>query len=289
MEFTGERYIPELKGEIELEHYNRYYFVLNQVNLLDKIVLDLASGEGYGSNLLAEHSKYVYGVDISPEAVEHAKSKYLKNNLVFLHGEAENVPLKDKSTDLCVSFETIEHLENHEAMMAEIKRVLKPDGILIISSPDKYNYSELPHVHNTFHKKELYFEEFKALIKKYFIHVFLFDQRIFVGSIIALRDNYNGYKKPMVINKDGSTSLFNPVYNIAIATDSNLFKPDNLIVLYNESDFIISKSAIQNALQNERYEAEELVRNSLSYRLGSFIIKPIKKFLKLIKLKGNVR
>ncbi len=283
MEYTGERYVPGVIGEIELEHLNRYHFVISQIDLSDKVVLDLASGEGYGSSLLAEHSKYVYGVDISLEAVEHAKLKYIKDNLVFLHGKAENIPLKDKTIDLYVSFETIEHLDNQEGMMAEIKRVLKPEGILIISSPDKYNYSELPHIHNTFHKKELYFEEFKTLINKYFLHTYLFDQRIFVGSIIAFRDNYKEYKKPIVIYKDGIKSLFNPVFNIAIATDNDLFRLDNLIVLY--SDFIISKSTLQNALQNERYETEKLIYNSLSYRLGFFFIKPLKKLLNLIKLK----
>jgi len=63
--------------------------------------------------------------------------------------------------DLVVSFETIEHHDEHEQMLAEVKRVLKPDGMAIISSPDKAIYTDKPEYHNSFHVKELYREEFE--------------------------------------------------------------------------------------------------------------------------------
>ena len=70
MEFTGERYIPTLEGEIKYEHLHRYALSLELAR--GKSVLDLASGEGYGSALLAKVAQSVIGVDIDPDAVKYA-------------------------------------------------------------------------------------------------------------------------------------------------------------------------------------------------------------------------
>ena len=103
------------------------------------MVLDIASGEGYGSALLASGATRVTGVDIDPQTVQGATQKYSSNNsnLEFKQGSADNIPLHSGLFDVVVSFETIEHHDNHVEMMREIKRVLKLGGLLIISSPDK--------------------------------------------------------------------------------------------------------------------------------------------------------
>jgi len=279
MEITGERFVPGITDQTALDHFNRYYFVINQIDLSDKTVLDLASGEGYGSDLLACHSKQVFGVDISDEVIEHAKSKYIKNNLTFLTGSADNIPLLDDTIDVFVSFETIEHHEHHKEMMSEIKRVLKKDGILIISSPDKLNYTDTPNFYNPFHVKELYYEEFRTLIKEAFAFNYFFCQRVFTGSIIAFDNNFKSYKKPIVINKDGSSSPFTPIYNLAIATDNKSFEINHLLVLYKENEPYFSYDDIQMEL----YKAQKIVYNSLSYRVGFFFISPLKKFLRIFK------
>jgi len=74
MKFTGERFVPEVHGNIELEHLHRYLFACKAV--IGKTVLDIASGEGYGSAMLAQAAHKVTGVDISQEAVSHAQDKY---------------------------------------------------------------------------------------------------------------------------------------------------------------------------------------------------------------------
>ena len=79
MKFTGERYMPSEAGRIRMEHYHRYALLTDLV--VEKKVLDVASGEGYGSYLLADHASTVVGVDISLEAIGHAKEKYKKENL----------------------------------------------------------------------------------------------------------------------------------------------------------------------------------------------------------------
>ena len=109
--WTGERYVPEIAGEIRLEHVHRYLIARELVP--GKRVLDIACGEGYGSAILSAAAAHVTGVDISPEAVAHASSKYARSNLVFCLGSCEAIPLEDHSVDVVVSFETIEHIERH--------------------------------------------------------------------------------------------------------------------------------------------------------------------------------
>ena len=185
MEATGERYLPDqMNGQIKAEHLNRYYFVTTQFDLKEKTVLDIASGEGYGSNILAQHAKQVYGVDIAEEAVTHANSKYKSNNLKYLQGSATSIPIGNGTIDMVVSFETIEHHDKHEEMMQEIKRVLKPNGILIISSPNKKEYTDVPGYANHYHIKELYTDEFTNLVSHYFSNTKLLWQRYIDGSII---------------------------------------------------------------------------------------------------------
>ena len=139
MEFTGERFLPTVSGEIELEHMHRYLQAKELA--VNKSVLDIACGEGYGSALLATVANNVIGVDISEQAIKHASAQYKASNLKYIHGSCSLIPLPDACIDLVVSFETIEHHVEHESMMLEIRRVLKPDGVLIISSPDRRHYS----------------------------------------------------------------------------------------------------------------------------------------------------
>ena len=136
MDFTGERYLPERRGDIALEHRHRYLLACTYAN--GKDVLDIACGEGYGSSMLADVAKSVIGVDIAEEAIAHASTQYAASNLAFRQGNAAEIPLEDASVDLVVSFETIEHHDRHEDMLREIKRVLRPGGLLLISSPDKH-------------------------------------------------------------------------------------------------------------------------------------------------------
>src|ERR1700694_2221819 len=112
----GERFVPgEMHGNIEFEHRHRYLFASQLVS--GKAVLDIACGEGYGSALLAKSARRVIGVDIAERAVEHAKQRYQAENLEFATGSCAAIPLGDGAVDVVVSFETIEHHAEHEAMM----------------------------------------------------------------------------------------------------------------------------------------------------------------------------
>lgn len=184
MEFTGERFVPQCQGEIAAEHYHRYFFASGFV--AGKRVLDIASGEGYGTHILAQCAAHVTGVDISPEAVTSATRQYAGDSVAFLQGSAAAIPLPDAAVDVAVSFETLEHLPEQEDMISEIRRVLRQDGLLIISTPNKPIYSKKGH--NPFHVKELCREEFVALLKSQFSHVSLLGQKAMYGSLLSGTD-----------------------------------------------------------------------------------------------------
>jgi ubiquinone/menaquinone biosynthesis C-methylase UbiE len=188
LKFTGERLTTEIFDGNAIRHLHRYAIVFDIIK--DKVVLDIACGEGYGSNLMANYAKQVYGVDIDKESIAHACSKYKRDNLFFLIGDVVNIPIKDNSIDVIVSFETIEHHNKHDEMLMEFKRILKPTGIIIISSPDKHVYSELLGIRNEYHVKELYFDEFKSIIQKYFIFSnFYFQKEVFGSLLISDRES----------------------------------------------------------------------------------------------------
>jgi GT2 family glycosyltransferase/ubiquinone/menaquinone biosynthesis C-methylase UbiE len=182
--FTGERYTPEESGQIEYEHLHRYAICL--AHIAGKDVLDIASGEGYGSALLAGAARTVIGVDIDPHAISHATNRYHdRPNLRFLTGDCANIPLADNSVDVVVSFETLEHHTQHDEMMREIKRVLRPGAWLIISTPDKRVYTDETGVQNEFHVRELYTDEFHSLASAFFGHVHLYGQRLSLASALT--------------------------------------------------------------------------------------------------------
>jgi GT2 family glycosyltransferase/ubiquinone/menaquinone biosynthesis C-methylase UbiE/glycosyltransferase involved in cell wall biosynthesis len=242
MDFTGERFIPSESGRIRLEHYHRYAMVLSCI--VGKNVLDVACGEGYGSALMADTAGYVTGVDISPEAVSHATDNYKKNNLTYLQGSATNLQFSDNSFDVVVSFETIEHLAEQEQMIAELRRVLKPEGILILSSPNRPIYSEESDEHNEYHVKELDFQELDNLLRQQFPVVEYYGQRLVMSSLIQPLDHFP--ETSVVWSDDGETlsknapQLIDPVYFVAICTEqkASLCKVEMSTLYPSNSDLV---------------------------------------------------
>ncbi|MHB1556911.1 MAG: methyltransferase domain-containing protein [Isosphaeraceae bacterium] len=193
MEITGERYFPRIGNAVfapfepfvSYEHWHRYCFALPFVE--GKVVLDIASGEGYGSAFLAEHAELVYGVDISEEAVQHARTNYVRENLHYLHGSAESIPIPgEQCFDVIVSFETVEHLdaEAQERFAAEIRRLLRPDGVLLISTPNRDTYSPGEGQGNPYHFHEFRKGEFLTYLGRSFAHVRLLSQHVYPMSYI---------------------------------------------------------------------------------------------------------
>ena len=167
-----ERMVPEeAHARIFWEHIERYRFARNFVT--GKRVLDIACGEGYGAAALARAgAASVVGVDISDEVCEHARRKY---GLDARAGDAQAIPLPDRSIDVIVSFETIEHVPHPAGFIQECDRVLVPDGTLIVSSPNRPVY-RLEGGTNPYHQIEFDEQEFMDLLSLQFGEIRLFSQ-----------------------------------------------------------------------------------------------------------------
>ncbi len=227
MQFTGERFIPTEQGRLRLEHYHRYAAALEHVG--EKDVLDLACGEGYGSSMIAAAARSVVGADISEEAIAHASDAYRKANLRFIRSNAAHLDCADDSFDVVISFETIEHLAEQKKMIAEIRRVLRTDGILIISSPNRPVYSEESGEVNPHHVKELDFTEFDRLLKTQFPSVQYYGQRLLMGSVIQSFEG--GQPSYRAWQDDGENvipqigELREPIYFVAVAGAEDTILP----------------------------------------------------------------
>lgn len=182
--FTGERFLPACAGEIAYEHWHRYAFARRYADGLK--VLDAACGEGYGTALLGTKAAEAVGVDIDADSIKHAQATYTSERIRFVEGSCIDLPFSDASFDAVVSFETVEHLAaaDQPRMLGEFARVLKPDGVLIISSPNKRVYSDARAYVNEFHRHELYRDGLATLLGKDFPAQRWFHQRVSSWSAI---------------------------------------------------------------------------------------------------------
>ncbi|HXT81912.1 MAG TPA: class I SAM-dependent methyltransferase [Acetobacteraceae bacterium] len=199
--FTGERLTGALSGQTEIEHYHRYLFARGFCAGLD--VLDVASGEGYGSAQLAQIARSVVGVEYATDAVLGASANFTRPNLRFLCADARALPLADQSIDVAVSFETIEHFDKQDAFLGELRRILRPDGCLIVSTPDRDNYSPAGSRANPYHVRELSRTEFVTLLRQFFAEVEVVLQRPLIGS--ALLGETGSDLPPQVFDRRGAT------------------------------------------------------------------------------------
>ena len=172
LEYTGERMVPEKADSATFwEHIYRYRFAAEFVR--DKRVLDIACGEGYGTAaLLRAGAASVVGIDVSSRACAHARRKYGVDARV---GDVRAIPLPNRSIDIVVSYETLEHVTEPALFLNECLRVLAPMGRLIMSTPNRDVFQEAGR-HNDFHCSELNPEEFMALLAPCFERVELYSQ-----------------------------------------------------------------------------------------------------------------
>ncbi|HQW43790.1 MAG: class I SAM-dependent methyltransferase [Chitinophagaceae bacterium] len=268
-DWTGERLETFVFNETTIEHLHRYAIAMEFCS--GKTVLDIACGEGYGSNLLSAKATHVTGMDADAITIEKATAKYKRDNLYFVQSKAEKIAAADTEFDIVVSLETLEHLSDHTAMMKEIKRVMKPGGLLIISTPDKKEYTDKRMYKNPFHIKELYRNEFEELLKSTFIHVQIFTQQMTHSSFINVAESeginiYSGDFTAIKRNHYADSQFL-----IALASDNGLPILSNS--LFN------GNSIVEQAL----IEKEKMVMNTITYRLGHFILYPFKLIRDILK------
>lgn len=148
------------------EHAARYVFAAPHA--AGKLILDIACGTGYGMAMLTDNARYVVGVDIDPQAVVEARDECGDRAGVLL-GNGLGLPFADGTFELVTSFETLEHLHHRSEFLAELRRVMRPDAILQLSTPNA-NYSKpvdgVPS--NPFHVHEYEPYELREEIEAYF-------------------------------------------------------------------------------------------------------------------------
>lgn len=268
-EITCERLTTSVLNENTLEHLHRY---VSACELTDgKYVLDIACGEGYGTKLLANTARYVTGIDIDEKTIIQAQKKYSTSNIQFKVGDITNIPEKDKTFELIVCFETIEHIDNYEKALMELKRVLKHNGILLISTPNKKTYSDNPNYINPYHKQEFYKDQFETLILKYFKNIYLLQQSSSFNSILYNKQNnslnfYNGNFKSIEKKEEPEA-----VYFFVIASDNKLPNISNSV--------FFGHKVINQALK----ETEKIIKSTITYKLGHNLLLPLKFFKNIFR------
>lgn len=228
LEFTGERFTPECVREIWYEHMHRY--AMTVAWCAGKRTLDAACGEGYGSALLAKSASFVEGIDISEQAVCHAQKRYgAEQNLRFQVADCTSLPFANSEFDRIVSFETLEHLEAQDQLLSEFSRVLKADGFLMLSSPDKAIYTDQQKTVNEFHVKELYQHELEDLIGRHFPAFRLLGQKLMFHSAIWSLDGVSRVSLDQVSAdslRQPESITQAPMYFIALCAAEQACLPD---------------------------------------------------------------
>jgi SAM-dependent methyltransferase len=171
-EFTGERVIPgEVNDDLWAEHIARYAFAARLA--AQARILDIGCGTGYGTAELAQQAGSAVGIDVSSDALAYAREHYPIPNAKFLAASATSVPFPAASFDLITAFEVIEHLDNWHDLLIEARRLLRPNGTFLVSTPNKLYYAESRATQgpNPFHTHEFEFEEFRDALAAVFPHV----------------------------------------------------------------------------------------------------------------------
>jgi 2-polyprenyl-3-methyl-5-hydroxy-6-metoxy-1,4-benzoquinol methylase len=170
LELTGERTLPDVPEENYWfrRHLVVYEWIRTRVGGLR--VVDMACGEGYGSDVLSRSAASVVGVDANPEAHAHAKARYSRPGLRF---ERDMVQTFDEPCDAVVFLQTIEHVEDAGALLEHFKTILNPGGVAYISTPNVLTLAPkgAERSGNPWHVHEYRAEEFRELCAAHFADV----------------------------------------------------------------------------------------------------------------------
>lgn len=298
LEFTGERLIPDqFKGfTFYYEHLLRYHFSTQFAK--KRNALDLGSGVGYGTRMLkGMGAKRAVGIDLSKESIQYAKKKYQSPGIEYVTGDVEKLPDLGGKFGLVVAFELFEHLAHHDLFLKNVKSVLEKKGIFTVSTPNKLTYFNKE---NPFHINELYPDEFKKVLKKYFKYVYLFNQQcVFAHTMVPfeaksdlslnfLEEKYITQKRVSLSPEIGDKSS---MYIIAVCSDT----PVKNIDVYSLDTFKVDEFSLEKGVeamsatfrnQNTDPEIRELRRSYEEITSSRFfkLWQRLNRFKKLLKL-----
>jgi ubiquinone/menaquinone biosynthesis C-methylase UbiE len=268
LSWTGERYLPWWKDPVTAyEHWHRYAYAAQFVS--NKNVLDLASGEGYGSASLAATARQVIALDIDENAVSHAHLKYPSVNLHFIVGSILEMPLCKIGFDVIVCFEAIEHIPDPEKLLAGVKRLLAPGGLFLVSTPNKPEYKKTE-PSNPFHVKELDFEEFRAMLAKHFKRTQFLGQRVYCNSSLwTIAHKTSGMVSEYLLDRDKEEFILTgadkrvPLYFVGLASDAEELPNVAGAVLVDTSNSLLKEAA---RIQDETAADAQSLKKALTWR-----------------------
>ncbi len=255
---TGERLIAEGNEQTLTygEHLSRYSAVKGVVQ--GKTVLDIASGTGYGTKLIAQYAKKVYGIDYSEDAITYCKAHHPSTNIEYQVGDAHDIPLADNAVDTVVSLETIEHLKSPEKFVAEVKRVMNDDGVFVVSTPNDDEFIE----GNVFHIHEFTLRELKKLLEKHFKYITYYYQGVYYAAALLDEPSFtNSRDWEGMVHKTFGQPINKAIYFIALASNKPLTDvlTQNVVVAdsWNAKEDILRDRARQEYLR----QLEEQIEN----------------------------
>jgi SAM-dependent methyltransferase len=238
---------------VDAEHRARYWWVSRLVT--DRRVLDAGCGMGYGSAILAEAgASEVVAVDNVEPVVEAARAR-APSGVLVQQGDVAQLAFEADSFDVVVCFEVIEHVEEPEAVLDELARVLRPGGLLAISSPNRDAYPP----GNPHHVHEFQPEELRRALQERFAHVRILRQHDFVTSAIFDDDAFgsrDGTKlgdvdvRKIIANRGGEEAL-----TLGLASDEPLPQPPATAVLTRTLE--LRKWLEHFDAQEEAFEAQQ--------------------------------
>ena len=222
---TGERTLPDVPEE---NYWYRRHLVVYEwiaARAAGKRVVDMACGEGYGSNVLAGTAASVVGVDANPEAHEHARLRYARPNLRF---ERELVESFAEPCDAVVFLQTIEHVQDPGAILEHFKSMLAPGGVAYLSTPNLLTLAApgAEKSDNPWHVKEYRASEFRELCEAHFPRVELlglFHARKLRMHELAIKAGWDTVHKKL-----GLTKLFYDRFTAAISSSDFSLKSKKL-------------------------------------------------------------
>jgi 2-polyprenyl-3-methyl-5-hydroxy-6-metoxy-1,4-benzoquinol methylase len=273
VDLGGERYDPRYPhaNSVAIEHRSRYRLAASLAP--GKRVLDAGCGLGYGASTLARAGAVsVDAIDASSAAIGRARHDG-DNRVEFAVGDVRSLPYPSEQFDLVACFEVLEHMVEHETLIDELKRVLVPGGVLLVSTPNKDRYL----VENPWHLKELTPPEFDALLRSRFAHVRLLGQQLHLASILAdssliARVDPETDVPARLLKLDGGPPG-SEIFDVAVASDATLPELEPLIALGDARDDLVDATITNwrsRAITAEAEVAMLRTRLAVARNLGHF-------------------
>ncbi len=225
LQLTGERTLPDVPEE---NYWYRRHLVVYEwiaARTLGKRVVDMACGEGYGSEVLSRGAASVVGVDANQEAHEHARLRYVRQNLRF---ERDLVETFREECDAVVFLQTVEHVRNPGEILEHFRSMLAPGGVAYVSTPNLLTLAPpgADKSENPWHVKEYRASEFRELCEGCFGQVELwglFHARKLALHAAALRLGWDRIHRAL-----GITRAFYDRFTPAIAASDFALRPGDL-------------------------------------------------------------